>query len=631
MNKTLFLLVIPLVLSVNFKTALSQMGSVAQSFSSPGSKPTGLAWDGTNLWNADTDLNRIFKIDPKTGSVLSSIPAPPGSVINGLTWDGEQLWCTDRALDKIYAIDKNTGAVLKTFTLNYGSPRGITFDGKALWYVDSGENKIFKIDPQTGKILKEMTAPSGYNRGLTWDGKYLWSTDKDKDEIYIIDTLRNSVVQILPAPGSFPYGLAFDGEHLWNADYDTDTIYKINIKGNELFYLSDPLRARIRYSVKISNTGSSDMDLKTYLACPMNLSYQNLDDSLQFMEIPESYFTDRYGQKIAFYHTLLSPGASIVYGYSVAVTLQNIRYRIHPDSVGKLSEIPDSIIAFYTQDGEKYKITHPVIVNAVKQALGDETNFYWKVRKIHDYVIGHIDYLAEGSWDDAPTVLKNGYGSCSEYTFVFVAMCRAAGIPARFEAGSHLRDAIPYRDRIFHRWQQVYFPDIGWVPVDCNWDDKKYPANQARYFGAGSNQTFTTTIGAGGDEGLWWTYNSANSNSGGIRDREKIMEWLPYTTGIQTKTIVYPNDFITASNYPNPFNSRTVIEYRLKKPSRFSIHIYNSLGQLIKKIDVDNGQKRGKILWDARNRNGKEVNTGTYYYRIETAKQYFSGKMILQK
>jgi len=42
--------------------------------------------------------------------------------------------------------------------------------------------------------------------------------------------------------------------------------------------------------------------------------------------------------------------------------------------------------------------------------------------KLHDYVIKTLDYAI-----DAPPVLKRGNGSCSEYCFAYIALCRAAG------------------------------------------------------------------------------------------------------------------------------------------------------------------------------------------------------------
>lgn len=613
-------------------SVFAQIGQPVQSFPSPENRPTGLTWDGQNLWIADIGTNRIYKLNPANGTVISSISGPVDATINGLAWDGTDLWCSDNGdANKIYRLDKNNGNILQSISLSSGSPRGITFDGTNIWFVDSGDQTIYKLNPATGEVRELFRSPGGYNRGLCWDGKYLWCSDRDKNEIYLIDTLHQAVFQIIDAPGTYSYGLAYDGEFIWNVDYNTDTIYKIQITGTDKYKLYDSLKVKIRYSVNIKNVGSSSMDLETYIACPIDLLYQKLDSSLEFKETPESYSFDKYGQEIAYYQDVLPVNAERNYQYSVPVTLQNIRYFLHPDSVGYLNDIPQSVRDFYTTDEEMYLITNPSIVSAVQEALGGETNFYWQVRKIHDYVIEHVEYLSEGGWNAAPTVLARGTGSCSEYTFLFIAMCRAAGIPARFEAGGHLRDTIPYEDKIFHRWAQVYFPDLGWLPIDCTWDDKEYPCNQARYFGALSTKVFTTTIGAGGDDGLWWTYNSANSTSGGERERHKMMEWLDYNTSTHVEHIIASQSFIMAVNYPNPFSDITTIEYRVSKPSVVKIYIYTNLGKLVRIFDEGIINFEGRVIWDGKNATGTEMNNGIYYYKIKGDINNFTGRMILIK
>ncbi|MFZ5515271.1 MAG: transglutaminase domain-containing protein [Candidatus Zhuqueibacterota bacterium] len=604
-----------------FSTGHAQMGAVLDFFPSPGSRPTGLAWDGEFLWNADIGTNQIYKIDPQTGQVLYSLPSPANATINGLAWDGQFLWCSDNGHDQLCQIDVEDSSITKIVPVGTENPRGLTWDGEFLWYVDSQAKRIFKLNPETGSYADTLISPGGYNRGLAWDGEYLWCADYDKDEIYRLETDRGRIFTILNAPGTYSYGLAFDGHFLWNADYEHDRIYKISIAGTEKYQITDPFLVKIRYTVTIKNVGSSVMNLQTYLACPFEAVYQQLEDTLQFRDEPHTFYTDYFGQQIAYYEESVPAGEEKLYQWSVPATLYNIRYFLHPDSVGELTDIPQSIITMYTPDGEYYDITHPVIRNAAQEAIGDESNLYWQVRNIHDYVISHIEYINDSSWDTAPIVLSRGTGSCSEYTFLFVALCRAAGIPARMEAGGHLRDDLPYEDRIFHRWQQVYFPNYGWVPIDCTWDDKEYPGNQARYFGAMSNQAFSTTISGGGVTGMWWTYNVANSSSGGEMEREKLMEWLPNSTAVEIVPDALPEKYETSFNYPNPLNNATTIQFYAERPGPANVQIFNPLGQLIKSwpnLIANPGWNR--VLWNGQNNAGQSVASGVYLYRIETCR-----------
>lgn len=56
-------------------------------------------------------------------------------------------------------------------------------------------------------------------------------------------------------------------------------------------------------------------------------------------------------------------------------------------------------------------------------------------------------------------------GDCSEYADLFVAACRAAGLPARTCDGL-LIAPVPTGDTARHKWAEVYLKEIGWVEVD---------------------------------------------------------------------------------------------------------------------------------------------------------------------
>ncbi|MBI4720341.1 MAG: transglutaminase domain-containing protein [Chitinivibrionia bacterium] len=105
-------------------------------------------------------------------------------------------------------------------------------------------------------------------------------------------------------------------------------------------------------------------------------------------------------------------------------------------------------------------------------------------------------------------VLKRGSGSCSEYTFSFVSLCRAAGLPARYQGSIVVRGDDASIDEAFHRWAQVYLPNFGWVPVDANRGDSPSPAGQAKGIGELANRFLITTQSGGGSEHLGWSYNS---------------------------------------------------------------------------------------------------------------------------
>src|SRR5207244_8453109 len=76
----------------------------------------GTAFDGKHLFQIAED--RIQKIDPKTGSVLATIPAPGGGD-SGLAWAEGTLWVGQYRNRKIHQIDPETGAILRTIESNH--------------------------------------------------------------------------------------------------------------------------------------------------------------------------------------------------------------------------------------------------------------------------------------------------------------------------------------------------------------------------------------------------------------------------------------------------------------------------------------------------------------------------------
>lgn len=74
---------------------------------------------------------------------------------------------------------------------------------------------------------------------------------------------------------------------------------------------------------------------------------------------------------------------------------------------------------------------------------------YKIVKGIYYYLHEKLYYERSGGWNTAPTVLERGNGSCSEYTFVFISMCRAAGVPARYVGSVVERGESASMDEVF--------------------------------------------------------------------------------------------------------------------------------------------------------------------------------------
>jgi len=108
-----------------------------------------------------------------------------------------------------------------------------------------------------------------------------------------------------------------------------------------------------------------------------------------------------------------------------------------------------------------------------------------RARAIYDNVIDHMRYIKCGDgWGkgDAVYACNSLYGNCTDYHAYFIALARAAGIPARFAIGA----ALPSERNEggvdgYHCWAE-FFAEGKWWPVDISEGDK-YSELSIYYFG----------------------------------------------------------------------------------------------------------------------------------------------------
>jgi streptogramin lyase len=128
----------------------------------------GTAFDGCYLFQLAADV--IQKIDPKTGTVIATIPAPGGG--SGLAWAEGTLWMGQHRARKIHQIDPETGAILRTIESNR-FVTGVTWVDGELWHAtwEGDDSDLRRVDPQTGNVLERIDLPPGVGvSGLESDG-----------------------------------------------------------------------------------------------------------------------------------------------------------------------------------------------------------------------------------------------------------------------------------------------------------------------------------------------------------------------------------------------------------------------------------------------------------------------------
>jgi len=481
-------------------------------FDVPMQRAAGAAYDGSRLWIADYNGGELLALDPVKGDIKQRI-ASPGPRPLGVAWDGKLLWVSDNEEPYLFGVDPGRGITVRRIESPCKPCMGLAWDGNYLWTSDG--RKIHQLTTEDGTTIQSFNAPpsEGEGRpteelGLAWAAGSLWIADRNKDRIYRVHPNDGEVIDLMPSPGPYPVGLAAVGPNLVVVDRETRKASKLALKDIPFMVRSNPHREDLDVVYEIANYGPGNLTAsEIFLAVPEERPNQKPEGEVRFEPAPSNFVVDQWGQKYArFAATDLGAGKSIRVTMKLQESLYAVRYHIDPSSVKPMTNLPADVKR-YLADGSKLGIRHPTIVKAASEAVGKETSPYWKMRKIAKYIQDKMHYELAGGWNIAPTVLERGSGSCSEYTFVFLAMCRAAGIPARYVGSVVVRGDDASTDDVFHRWAEVYMPGLGWIPADVQHGDSPSPEGRADPMMSLENRFVVSTQGGGGSSVIGWTYN----------------------------------------------------------------------------------------------------------------------------
>jgi hypothetical protein len=128
------------------------------------------------------------------------------------------------------------------------------------------------------------------------------------------------------------------------------------------------------------------------------------------------------------------------------------------------------------------------------------------------------------------------------------------------------------------------------------------------------------------DNGFVLTGNSNDSTTDIVLIKTDSTGYYHSPTNINELRVI-TNNFILYNNYPNPFNAKTIIKYRLKNSGFVNISIYDTLGRMIKTL-INKNQNLGihQINLDA-----TDLASGVYIYRIKFGSELQYKKMLLIK
>lgn len=135
--------------------------------------------------------------------------------------------------------------------------------------------------------------------------------------------------------------------------------------------------------------------------------------------------------------------------------------------------LPPDFDRKYLDQRPPHIVFTPELRAKVSEIIGDETNPLVKARKIFHWIDQNVRYHAEEEYCLIPgfaaACLTRGRGDCGIQSTLFITMCRAAGIPARWQSGWETK----VDSWTMHDWSEIYIAPWGWIPCDQSYGVQK--------------------------------------------------------------------------------------------------------------------------------------------------------------
>lgn len=230
-------------------------------------------------------------------------------------------------------------------------------------------------------------------------------------------------------------------------------IYKLTVLGYALTDILPRTEYRVAVEMRLDGHGG-EARIRTFV--PVTDDRQTIRDERN--NAPALHFNaDLDGLNRAAVWTGGGLGDDTTLSYAYAALVSPVRYDIDP-----ALEVPNAYaasVAPYLRPEDDVQVDSPDITAALTRIGADKGPLSARVRRIYDLTSGLVQRPFKGT-TDALTALRLGEASCNGKSRLFVALARAAGIPARLVGGIILERTSK---KTSHQWVEIYVAGH-WVP-----------------------------------------------------------------------------------------------------------------------------------------------------------------------
>jgi len=198
-------------------------GLTMRTVSAGGDQPGRMAFDGHDMWVANSGSNNVVEFDADTLQARRtvSVPGYPSAIV----CDGTHIWVCREQDDYVRRIDASGDDPNAWIDYRVGNyPWGITFDGANVWVANRLGSSVTKLRAWDGADLGEFPAgPDPWD--VSFDGANIWVVNHGAGMLTKLRAADAALVDQIDAP-TWLTGIAFDGANMWVCDPNSNQVVK---------------------------------------------------------------------------------------------------------------------------------------------------------------------------------------------------------------------------------------------------------------------------------------------------------------------------------------------------------------------------------------------------------------------
>ena len=230
-----------------------------------------------------------------------------------------------------------------------------------------------------------------------------------------------------------------------------------------------PRHFRLHMTITVpGGTVPEGRTIRTWMPFPQQIASQSGIELLSASPEPEWVNAPNYPARSIYFEQRSRGEEPTVFEAEYTLTTHPRWNPVDPDRVRPGLQRENPYFDYYTREQPPHVVFTPAIREKAEEIVGDETNPYLKARLIYNWISDNIQYSFAREYSTlrniSEYVLENRYGDCGQIALLYIALCRAVDVPARWQSGW----VIYPQFRNLHDWTEILVEPYGWIPVDPN-------------------------------------------------------------------------------------------------------------------------------------------------------------------